>query len=109
MDVLLDRLLADEAAARERVRALLHEITVDELAHVGQRRNFLGNVAIRMARRLVPPFFRAFLRDIPESRRLLDVDQMVRDGLAFDYSGLPDALIERSWVPSYCRLPRRAG
>jgi hypothetical protein len=57
----------------------------------------------------VPPFFRAFLRDIPESRRLLDVDQMVRDGLAFDYSGLPDALIERSWVPSYCRLPRRAG
>jgi hypothetical protein len=108
MDALLERLLDDEPAARERVRALLHEITVDELAHVGQRRNFLGNVGIRMARRLVPVFFRAFLRDIPESRRLLDVDQMVKDGLAFDYGGLPEALIARSWIPSYCR-PSRAG
>jgi hypothetical protein len=103
MDALLDRLFDDEPAARERVRALLYEITVDELAHVGQRRNFLGNTGIMMARRLVPLFFRAFLRDIPESRRLLDVDQMVKDGLAFDYGKVPDALVARSWVPSYCR------
>jgi hypothetical protein len=103
MDTLLDELLGDEPEARARVRALLHEITVDELAHVGQRRNFLGGVGLRIARRLVAPFFRAFLRDIPESRRLLDVDQMVRDGVRFDYSGYPRSLLERTWIPSYCR------
>lgn len=108
MDALLDRLLGDEPEARARVRDLLYEITVDELAHVGQRRNFLGGVAIRIARRLVAPFFRAFLRDIPESGRLLDIDQMVKDGLTFDYSGFPVALLERTWIPSYCRLPDRA-
>jgi hypothetical protein len=68
-------------------------------------RNFLGGLAIRIARRLVSPFFRAFLHDMPESTRLLDVDRVVRDGLAFDYSGFPAALLERTWIPSYCRLP----
>ena len=104
MDVLLDELLGKEPEARERVRALLYEITVDELAHVGQRRNFLNGVGIRIARRLVGPFFRAFLWDIPESRRLLDVNQMIRDGMTFDYSGYPRSLLERTWIPSYCRL-----
>jgi len=104
MDALLDELLGDEPEARTRVRELLYEITVDELAHVGQRRNFLGGAAIRIARRLVAPFFRAFVRDIPESRRLLDIDQMVRDGRAFDYSGYPRRLLERTWIPSYCRV-----
>jgi hypothetical protein len=108
IDARLDALLDDEPEARARVRALLYEITVDELAHVGQRRNFLGSVAIRIARRLVAPFFRAFLRDIPESGRLLDVDRMVKDGLAFDYSGFPAALLERTWIPSYCRVPDQA-
>jgi hypothetical protein len=108
IDALLDQLLGDEPEARLRVRDLLYEITVDELAHVGQRRNFLGSLAIRVARRLVAPFFRAFLRDMPESHRLLDIDQMVRDGLAFDYSGFPTPLLERTWIPSYCRLPDRA-
>lgn len=104
MDALLDQLFGDEVEACARVRALLYEITVDELAHVGQRRNFLGGAAIRVARWLVAPFFRAFLRDIPESRRLIDTDQMVSDGLAFDYSGYPRALLERTWIPSYCRI-----
>jgi len=105
VDALLDQLFDDEPEARARVRDLLYEIMVDELAHVGQRRNFLGGVAIRTARQLVVPFFRVFLRDIPESRRLFDIDQMVKDGLAFDYSGFPVAAIERTWIPSYCRLP----
>jgi len=103
-DALLDELFDDEPEARGRVRELLYEIMADEIAHVGQRRNFLGRVEIRIARRLVAPFFRLFLRDIPESGRLLDVGRMVRDGVAFDYSGLPDGLLERSWIPSYCRV-----
>ena len=105
LDTLLDQLLGDEPEARARVRDLLYEIMTDEVAHVGQRRNFLGTVEIRIARRLVGPFFRLFLRELPESRRLLDINQMVRDGLTFDYSGLPVGLLERTWIPSYCRLP----
>src|SRR5437899_2446243 len=42
IDRLINDILADEPEARERVRALLHEILADELAHVGQRRNFMG-------------------------------------------------------------------
>lgn len=103
VDALLDQLLGDEPEARQRIRELLHEIMVDELAHIGQRRNFLGWAGTRMARRIVGPLFRAFLRDIPESRYLFDVDRMVRDGLGFDYSGVPAALLERTWIPSYCR------
>jgi hypothetical protein len=105
LDTLLDQLLGDEPEARARVRDLLYEIMTDEVAHVGQRRNYLGTVEIRIARRLVGPFFRLFLRELPESRRLLDINQMVRDGLTFDYSGLPVGLLERTWIPSYCRLP----
>lgn len=103
VDALLDQLFDDEPEARARVRELLYEIMVDEIAHVGQRRNFLGRGQIRLARRLVPHFFRLFFRDLPESRRLFDVGRMVGDGVAFDYSGLPAGLLERSWVPSYCR------
>lgn len=104
LDARLDEVLDDEPEARGRIRELLYEIMIDELAHVGQRRNFLGPVGIRFARRLVGPLFRAFFRDIPEAKRLFDIERMVRDGLAFDYSGLPPGLVERSWVPSYCRV-----
>jgi hypothetical protein len=104
VDALLDQLFSEEPEARARVRELLYEIMADEIAHVGQRRNFLGGVEIRFARCLVAPFFRLFVRDMPESAHLLDVDQMVKDGRTFDYSGLPAGLLERSWVPSYCRL-----
>jgi hypothetical protein len=103
VDALLDRFFADEPEARARIRELLYEIMVDEIAHVGQRRNFLGRAQIRIARRLVAPFFRLFFRDLPESKRLFDVGRMAKDALAFDYSGLPDGLLERSWIPSYCR------
>jgi hypothetical protein len=103
VDAILDQVLDDEPEARQRIRALLHEIMVDELAHIGQRRNFLGWWGTRMARRMVAPLFRAFLRDIPESRYLFDVGQMVAEGLAFDYSGVPAHLLARTWIPSYCR------
>jgi hypothetical protein len=109
IDALLDRLFDDEPDARVRIRELLYEIMADEIAHVGQRRNFLGPAEIRIARRLVGPFFRVFFRDIPESACLLDVGQMVKDGLAFDYGRLPDGLLERSWIPSYCRIPDEGG
>jgi hypothetical protein len=101
---LLDELFSDEPEACQRIRALLHEIMVDEVAHIGQRRNFLGGMGTRMARFIVGPLFRAFLRDIPESKQLFDVDRMIHDGLSFDYSGLPGDLLARTWIPSYCRM-----
>ena len=30
--------------------------------------------------------------------------RMIRDALDFDYSGLPEGLLGRTWVPSYCRV-----
>jgi len=103
VDDVLDDIFADEPEARDRIRDLLHEIMVDELAHVGQRRNFIGPAGIRFARLLVGPLFRSFFRDIPETKYIFNVDQMVADGLAFEYAGMPAGMIEKSWVPSYCQ------
>jgi len=103
VDLLLDEVLADEPEARVRIRALLHEIVADELAHVGQRRNFLGPIGLRVARWMVKPMYRLFFRDIPEAKHLFDIDQMVKDGEAFDYSTVSLELLKRSWIPSYCR------
>ena len=102
IDGVLDDVLADEPEARERVRALLREVMTDELAHVGQRRNFLGPLGLRAAQYMVPAMYRAFFRDIPEAALLFDVEQMVRDGMAFDYSSIAAEMLEKSWVPSYC-------
>jgi hypothetical protein len=103
IDAILDDVFADEPEARERVRALLREIMTDEMAHVGQRRNFIGPVGLRAARAMVGPMFRAFYADIPESRFLFDIDRMVREAKEFDYSVMPADVIQRSWIPSYCR------
>lgn len=103
VDGVLDEILADEREARGRVRELLKEIMTDELAHVGQRRNFMGPVGLAAARVFVEPMYRAFFRDIPETRWLFDLDRMVRDGKTFDYSSISPEMIDRSWVPSYCR------
>lgn len=103
VDDMLDVLLADEPEARDRIRALLREIVADELAHVGQRRNFLGPIGLRVARWMVKPMYRLFFRDIPEARYLFDVEQMVKDGASFDYSTISREILLRSWVPSYCR------
>ncbi len=77
---------------------------VDELAHIGQRRNFIGPVGIKAAKKMISPLYRMFYRDIPESALLFDIDQMVKDGQAFDYNEVLPELIERSWIPSYCTV-----
>lgn len=104
LDALLDEVLHDEPEARGRIRDLLHEIMVDELAHIGQRRNYLGERAIRWAKRLFPWMVRGFWRDIPEGKILFNIPRMIQDGLAFDYRSVPRHLLARTWVPSYCRL-----
>jgi len=103
VDALLDDIFSDEPEARDRIRELLHEIMVDELAHIGQRRNFIGALGIKMSKWMVSPLYRLFFNDIPEAKLLFNIDQMVKDGLAFDYSGVPSKLLEKSWVPTYCR------
>lgn len=103
LDNVLDSVLASEIEARDHVRELLGEVMADELAHVGQRRNFLGPIGIRAARLMVAPMYRAFFRDIPEAALLFDVGQMVKDGQNFDYSTIAPETLRKSWVPSYCR------
>jgi len=104
VDRKLDEIFADEPEARDRIRALLHEIMVDEMAHIGQRRNFIGSLGIRAAKQMVRPMIWAFFREIPEAKLLLDIPRMIREGLDFDYSVMPAQLVERSWVPSYLQV-----
>lgn len=103
LDRLFSEVLADEPEACARCQELLHEIMVDELAHIGQRRNFLGPLGTRVAQWIVEPLFRMFFRDIPEIALLFDVEQMIRDAQDFDYSTIAPEMMERTWVPSYCR------
>jgi hypothetical protein len=99
---LFDDVLADEPEVRERLKALLDEITIDEAAHVGQRRNFVGSIGIKISKWLVKPFYTMFFDDIPEVGLLFDIDQMIKDGEGFDFNQLPAHIVERSWIPSYC-------
>jgi len=105
IDNALDDILVDEPEACERVRVLLREVMTDEVAHVGQRRNFLGPLGLRTARLMVEPMYRAFFRDIPETIALFDVARMVEDGKAFDYSTIAPEMLAKSWVPTYCKAP----
>ncbi len=100
---LFDDVLADEPEVRERMKALLDEITIDEVAHVGQRRNFIGPTGIKISEWLVSPFYSMFFKDIPEVALLFDVKQMIDDGKAFDFNSIPQHMIDRSWVPTYCK------
>ena len=100
---LFDEVLADEPEVRGRMKELLDEITIDEVAHVGQRRNFIGPIGMTISKALVKPFYTLFFNDIPEVGELFDVDQMIKDGVAFDFNELPSHMIERSWIPSYCK------
>jgi hypothetical protein len=103
VDALLDDVLSDEPEARDRIRVLLHEIMVDELAHVGQRLNFIGPIGTWFAKLMVRPLMRAFFKDIPESRLLFDVDRMIDEAISFDYSWVTSEMMARSWVPTYCK------
>ncbi len=102
LERLFDEILADEPGAGTRCRELLHEIMVDELAHIGQRRNFLGPIGTRISQWIVTPLFLLFFRDIPEIELLFDTGQMIRDAKSFDFSTISPELMERTWVPSYC-------
>ncbi|MDI1292132.1 MAG: hypothetical protein PSV18_05230 [Methylobacter sp.] len=100
---LFDEVLADEPEVRARLKELLDEITIDEVAHVGQRRNFIGPIGVKVSKALVKPFYTLFFKDIPEVGQLFNVEQMIKDGIAFDFNDLPEYMIERSWIPSYCK------
>jgi len=91
-----------EAEALARVHELLAEIMVDELGHIGERRSFLGNPGVTFARQILPVMMRKFFADIPEAAVILDVPQMVREALVFDYSDIDAAITERAWIPAYC-------
>ncbi|MCK5828680.1 MAG: hypothetical protein KAH20_00065 [Methylococcales bacterium] len=99
---LFDEVLVDEPEVRDRLKELLDEITIDEVAHVGQRRNFIGPIGMKVSKVLVSPFYTMFFNDIPEVAELFDVKQMIKDGLAFDFNQLPEHMLARSWIPSYC-------
>jgi len=101
LDKILDQTLSGEPEVRERVRALLHEIAVDELGHVGLRRNYMGPVGRRVARRMVRPMFHAFFRSMPEATLLFDIGRMVRDAEGFDYGLIPPEIRRGAWIPSY--------
>ncbi len=101
---LFDRVLADEPEVCARMKELLDEITIDEIAHVGQRRNFIGPLGIKVAKWLVAPFYTLFFNDIPEVNKLFDVQQMIADGKNFDFNQVPDYMVEKSWIPSYCKV-----
>lgn len=100
---LFDEVLANEPEVRERLKELLDEITIDEVAHVGQRRNFIGPLGMKISKALVRPFYTLFFNDIPEIKELFNIDRMIEDGVAFDFNELPDYMIARSWIPSYCK------
>ena len=100
---LFDEVLADEPEVCARLKELLDEITIDEVAHVGQRRNFIGPIGMKVSKALVKPFYTLFFNDIPEVGQLFNVEQMIKDGVAFDFNELPDYMVECSWIPSYCK------
>ena len=100
---LFDDILADEPEVKQRMKELLDEITIDEIAHVGQRRNFIGPIGTKISKLMVKPLYTMFFRDIPEVGELFDVKQMIKDGEAFDFNEVPHYMIERSWIPSYCK------
>ena len=100
----LEEVFAIEPEVLERLHELLGEIMVDELGHIGERRSFLSSTGVQFARKILPVMMRQFFADIPEAKVLLDVDQMVQEALAFDYSGIDMAITERAWIPAYCQV-----
>jgi hypothetical protein len=100
----LAEVFATQPEALERLHELLGEIMVDELGHIGERRSFLGNTGVKFARQVLPVMIRRFFGDIPEAKAILDVEQMVREALAFDYSGIDVTITARAWIPAYCQV-----
>ncbi|HEY1232051.1 MAG TPA: hypothetical protein VGH22_01595 [Candidatus Binatia bacterium] len=101
LKLLLNEVFADEPEALAQLQRLLEVIILDELSHIGQRRNYLGSAAIRVVRRLLSPMIRSYFADIPESKLLFNIDKMVQDARQFDYNFLSPRFLERIWIPSY--------
>jgi hypothetical protein len=104
LHALFDEMFASEPEVCVRLKELLDEITIDEIAHVGQRRNFIGNLGIKISKWLVSPFYTMFFNDIPEIQYLFDVKQMIKDGQDFDFNNVPEHMITKSLIPSYCKV-----
>jgi hypothetical protein len=102
LDRMLDEVIEDEPDVRNRIRELLRAIMTDELSHVGERRNFMGPLGLRVSRLMVRPMFRAFFGGIPEAPLLFDTNQMRKDAEGFDYSIIGTEVLSMSWAPSYC-------
>jgi hypothetical protein len=100
----LEEVFAVEPEVVDRLHELLGEIMVDELGHIGERRSFLGNTGVTFARKVLPMMMHQFFADIPEAEAILNIDQMVQEALAFDYSGIDAAITERAWIPAYCQV-----
>jgi len=100
---LFDEIMVDEPEVCKRLHDLLDEITIDEIAHVGQRRNFIGPMGMKASKMMVRPLYKMFFADIPEVGVLMNVEQMIKDGEAFDFNEVPDYMVEKSWIPSYCK------
>jgi hypothetical protein len=100
----LEEVFAVEPEVVDRLHELLGEIMVDELGHIGERRSFLGNTGVTLARKVLPMMMHQFFADIPEAEAILNIDQMVQEALAFDYSGIDAAITERAWIPAYCQV-----
>jgi len=83
LHALFDDILADEPEVCERAKALLDEITIDEMAHA---------------------FYKMFFNDMPEFEHLFNIKEMIKDGQKFDFNNVPEHMIERSWIPSYCKI-----
>lgn len=66
LDDLIGKLFIDEPEVSARLKEILNEITIDEVAHVGQRRNFIGPIGIRVSKLLVKPFYTMFLETYPK-------------------------------------------
>jgi len=104
IDKMLDGIVGDEPDVRDRIRELLRAIMTDELSHVGERRNFMGPIGVRVAQLTVRPMFRAFFGGIPEAPLLFDTRQMRKDAEAFDYGVVSPEIVSVSWAPSYCTM-----
>jgi hypothetical protein len=100
----LEEVFASEPEALEHLHELLSEIMVDELGYIGERRSFLGNSGIGVARKTLPIMMRKFFAAIPEAEAVLDVNQMIHEALAFDYSGIDGAVAQRARIPAYCQV-----
>ena len=104
IDRILDDVFADEPEARDRVRALLREIMTDEMAHVGQRRNFIGPIGLarlaRHGRADVPGVLPRHPRVEATSSTSTRWSATARPSTT---ARCPPDVVQRSWIPSYCQ------